>query len=451
MAINTRSIRFRLTVWYALILSAVLCIFGGLIWFMLEQRMLGDIQRGLDDEASRFEAFIRIQNALPDTDLFEEMADFCHALPSTSYLKFIPVHGGLPFLYPATSRSSHSHYEVLTRTIQLADQPYRLEIGASRVEMHRTLELLERLLFSLVPIAIAASCFGGAWLSRRALKPVDQITAAVRAIGIENLANRLPMPGTGDELERLTETWNATLARLDSAVAALSRFAADASHELRTPVAVIRTGAEVALRRERDPEAYREALREIAAESERMTALVEDLLFLARRDAGAGGMPMEAVDLQELVRETAHELRGLAEAREIRIHVRSEADDAVISGNEAALRRLFLALLDNALKYSAAKTEVRVLVASRGGKVEVRVEDQGAGISAEDLPHIFERFYRANKARSDAGHGLGLSLAQSIARAHGTAIEVTSRVGRGSAFEVSFAQRHYTIEHVAAS
>jgi signal transduction histidine kinase len=273
---------------------------------------------------------------------------------------------------------------------------------------------------------------------------VDAITSAARAIGIENLASRLPAPGTGDELERLAETWNATLARLESAVAILWSFAGDASHELRTPVAVIRTSAELALRREREPEAYRESLREIAAESERMTQLVEDLLFLARRDSRDAGMPMSPLDLRDVLYEAARELHGLAAEREIRIVVAPHAEEVTIAGNAPALRRLFLALLDNALKYSAAGTEVKVSIAGRDGRVVAVVQDQGIGIAAEDVPHIVQRFYRANKARSDGGHGLGLSLAQSIAVAHHAVIEVTSELGRGSVFQVSFQHRTVT-------
>jgi signal transduction histidine kinase len=439
--LNTRSIRFRLTVWYALILSAALCIFSGLIWTMMEQRLLRDIRRGLDDEARRFEIFVaREISEVPAVNLNDEIEEFCHALPSSSYLKLRPYGGGKPFLYPATELSPHPHYEILTQAMTIGNQAYTLEIGASRAEMHRALELLQTLLFGLVPVVIAISCLGGAWLSRRALRPVDEITTAARAIGIENLTCRLPSTGTGDELERLAQTWNATLARLESAVAVLSRFAADASHELRTPVAVIRTGAELALRRERSPEAYREALREIAAESERMTQLVEDLLLLARRDARAG-MPMAPIDLREVLNDAAQELHGLADARDIRIRVATGSDDATIAGNAAALRRLFLALLDNALKYSPGGTEVSAAVVRKDGRIVAVIADQGIGIAGDDLPHIFQRFYRANKSRSDGGHGLGLSLAQSIAAAHDAVIDVSSEPGRGSMFQVSFERR----------
>jgi heavy metal sensor kinase len=438
---NPRSIRFRLTVWYALILSAALCVLSGLIWVLMAQRMMGDIRRGLDDEADHFQAYVHETLEIPSVNLFAELEEFCHALPSSSYVAFTPQNGGAAFHYAAVTAGPHPHYEVLTRMMIVQGQLWKLEIGASRSEMHRALELLQTLLLSLVPLVIVLSCFGGLWMSRRALKPVDEITVAAKTISIENLASRLPGPGTGDELERLVDAWNATLARLDSAVASLSRFAADASHELRTPVAVIRTSAEIALRREREPEAYRDALREIEAESERMTHLVEDLLFLARRDARGEGMALGPVDLREIVNVTAQELHGLAETKNIRIRVAASSADATITGNVAALRRLFLALFDNALKYSAPGTEVTAFLENRAGKVVVRIADQGIGIAAEDLPHIFERFYRASKARTGEGHGLGLSLAQTIAAAHNAVIEVSSDPGRGSVFQFSVGVR----------
>ncbi|HEU5023145.1 MAG TPA: ATP-binding protein [Bryobacteraceae bacterium] len=441
MTFHPRSIRFRLTAWYALILSAALCVLSALIWFLMQRRMLDDIHRGLEEEASNFEAYVHHELRIPGVDLILEIEDFSHAVPSTSYLYFTPLNGGTPFRHPATATGRHPRYESLTRTMTVRGEPWKLEIGESRAEMHHTLDLLRALLLSLVPLAIVFSCLGGLWMSRRALKPVDEITAAARAISIENLASRLPAPGTGDELERLVNAWNATLERLELAIASLSRFAADASHELRTPVAVIRTNAELALRRQRGPDAYRAALAEIAAESERMTQLVEDLLFLARRDARGEGMALVRVDLREILESAAGELRTLAVMKGIRIRLIPSAAEMSVAGNAAALRRLFLALLDNALKYSAADTEVTASVEKQDGKIVARIADRGIGIAPEDLPHIFERFYRASRSRTGEGHGLGLSLAQSIAAAHNATIHVTSEPGRGSEFQVSFDSR----------
>jgi two-component system heavy metal sensor histidine kinase CusS len=229
------------------------------------------------------------------------------------------------------------------------------------------------------------------------------------------------------------------LGRLEAAVQTLSQFAADASHELRTPLTVIRTSAELALRRARTPESYRESLGEIADEAERMTQLVEDLLFLSRHDARAVQMPMERLDLGELLHEAAVELQGIASGQQMRIReVNSLRSGAVVSGNPAALRRLFLVLLDNALKYSHAGSEVLVGVSAEGGRVVATVEDFGIGISPADRPRIFHRFYQADKARTDRGFGLGLSLADAIAKAHDATIEVIGEEGRGSIFRVVF-------------
>jgi signal transduction histidine kinase len=229
--------------------------------------------------------------------------------------------------------------------------------------------------------------------------------------------------------------------RLESAVKTLSQFVADASHELRTPLAVVRTTADLALRRARTPESYRDSLQEVAAEAERMTRLVEELLILARNDAAAEEMPLAAVDVREVLADVCDEMRSLAEMRQIRIRTAYGDRVIVVAGNRPALHRLFLVLLDNALKFSRAGGEVILKVENSDSRVSVTIEDFGAGISESDLPHIFERFYRADRARSGGGHGLGLSLAKSIARVHGASIEVHSTEGSGSRFQVNFVAR----------
>jgi heavy metal sensor kinase len=290
-------------------------------------------------------------------------------------------------------------------------------------------------------VVIAIACAGGAWLSARALKPIQDITAAAGAISIENLSERLPVPSTGDELARLTEVLNSMLVRLESAVKRLSQFAADASHELRTPLAVIRTTAELALRRPRAAESYRQSLSEIAAETERMTQLVEDLLTLARSGTEASQMPRSPLELNALLREVCAELHSLAESRQIHIDTSFGATPAAVSGNRPALRRLFVILLDNAIKYSPSGSRVRVALTLEQELASVTIEDSGAGISHADLPHIFERFYRAGVKQGEEeseGHGIGLALADRIARAHGASIEVRSSPGASSVFRVSF-------------
>ena len=441
---RTRSIQFRLTVWYALVLAGALTLFGGLVWISLRQRLTSELQENLRDSASRFEAYMRREvREVFGLELKVEMEEFCQALPDSSYLE-LRGSRGFEFRYPEQRRPDRT-LQTVRRHFQIGQEDFTLDMGTSSAAIDHTLNLLGILLLTLFPAVIVLACAGGAWLSRRALKPVDEITAAARAIGIENLSRRLPVPDTGDEIERLAEVWNTMLARLESAVTTLSQFAADASHELRTPLAVIRTSAELALRRLREPEAYRESLAEVAAEAERMTQLVEDLLFLARSDARTVGLPLAPFDLRDAVRDAVAEVRDLALNRHMEMRLTLPPDPVTVTGNRAATRRLYLALLDNAIKYSPPARPVNVTLTATAQQITVAIEDFGIGIAATDLPNIFQRFYRADKARTGSldghgGHGLGLSLAETLARAHGATIAVKSVEGEGSVFSVSYPQ-----------
>jgi signal transduction histidine kinase len=443
--LRVRSIRFRLTAWYALVLAAALGLFAGLIWLTLRQRLINDLDQDVADAASRFEAYFRREASEETGDhLRDELDEFCQALPAASY---VALRGsrGFEFHFPDRGPgrgpergAPESNFRVVRKRFAWQGESFDLEAGASARAMIRTLELLRLLLLSLIPGVIAVACLGGAWLSRRALRPVDEITLAARTIEIDNLSQRLPVTDSGDELQRLIEVWNSMLSRLETAVATLSQFAADASHELRTPLAVIRTSAELALRRARTTDSYRESLREIAVEAERMTQLVEDLLFLARSAANSSAFTPELVDLRAVLQEATTELRDLAELRRIQVRMHFPKEDIVIAGRPHALRRLFLVLMDNALKYSHPDGIVDVLVVAVRSRVTVTVKDRGVGIASDDLPHIFQRFYRADRARSGGGYGLGLSIASTIAQAHGASIGATSTEGEGSAFSVHF-------------
>jgi signal transduction histidine kinase len=434
----TLSIRFRLTAWYAVILTAGFALFGGLIWLSLRQHLLEEFDEDLGGRASRFEQYFKTESVetTSDRQLRDELGEFCQALPRTSYIELRGA-SGFAFHYPSAKPSAPGDLRTVQRRFAIAKESFDLEMGDSIHGLRHTLDLLRLLLLGLSPIVILIACAGGAWLSGRALKPVTDITAAAHTISIENLSGRLPVPATGDELARLTEVLNTMLARLEAAVKTLSQFVADASHEFRTPLAVIRTTAELALRRAREPEAYRDSLQEIASEAERMTTLVEDLLILARSDAGVAEMPLGPLDLRDVVRDVLAEIRSLAEFRHI--HIKPFLGDraAIISGNSPALHRAFLVLLDNAVKYSPDGAEVIVTLSN----YSVEIKDFGAGIGETDLPHIFKRFYQADRARSQGGYGLGLSLADRIVKAHGGSINVSCTQGAGSTFQVVFAAR----------
>ena len=420
-------------------MTASLALFSGLVWFSLRDRLISGIDRDLADRSARAENYFRTESMEPNVQLRDELEEFCQALPPASYLS-LRGSDGFAFRYPSSAPAAGA-MRTYRRDFRFRGADFELEVGAPLAEVERTLELLRLLLAGLIPVVIAVACLGGAWLSRRALKPVREATAAALTISIENLSERLPVADTGDEIARLAEGWNSMLERLEKAVRTLSQFTADASHELRTPLAVVRTTAELALERARTAESYRESLAEIVTETARMTRLVEDLLFLARVDTARVEMPLEPIDLGGVLRDVCTELRGLAEMRQVNVECRLGDEEAIISGNATALHRLFVVLLDNALKYSPRGGTVTVAVERSAERVSVAVEDTGAGIDPADLPHIFERFYRAEGSRGDGGHGLGLSLGQSIAKAHGTAIEVTSRPGMGSKFQVAFELR----------
>ncbi|HEY1757255.1 MAG TPA: ATP-binding protein [Bryobacteraceae bacterium] len=435
---RSRSVRFRLTLWYAAALTLGLGLFSALVWLSLRQRLVSELDHDLAGRSSRLERYFRTESIEVQGDqLHDELDEFCQALPPASY---VDLRGSdtFQFHYPASAAPAGGDLRMLRRRFAQGGHEFDLVVGAPMDNVVHTLQLLRLLLLSLLPVVIVLACAGGAWLSGRALKPIQDLAVAASAIGIDNLSERLPSPATGDELARLTDVLNSMLARLEGAVKRLSQFAADASHELRTPLAVIRTTAELALRRSRTPESYRQSLSEIAVETERMTQLIEDLLTLARSGTDAVQMPRTPLDLRGLLEDVCAELHNLAESRQVRIHSELGRGVAVVAGNRPALRRLFVILLDNALKYSPAGAEVRLSLSHEDGRVSVSIQDSGAGISATDLPHIFERFYRASEG-SGEGHGLGLALADHIARAHGATIEVRSTEGASSEFRVSFA------------
>src|SRR5258706_8161029 len=435
---HTRSIRFRLTVWYAVFLTAGLALFGSLIWISLRHQMINEVDRDLAGRVARFEKFFREESGDTATPLRDELNEFCQAFPPESSF-ILRGSGGFEFRYPRSTPPVAEGTKALRSEFVFNGEKFELEARASIGNVLHTLDLLRLQLLALIPLVILIACAGGAWLSARALWPVREVAEAARSISIENLSGRVPVPRTGDELARLAEVLNAMLARLESAVRTLSQFVADASHELRTPLAVIRTTAELALRRERTSDSYRDSLEGVAAEASRMTQLVENLLTLARSDAGTAEMPLAPLDVSAVVGEVVYEMGGLADARDIRVIAHVGDQPRMVSGNRLALHRLFIVLLDNALKYSPAGGEVVVRIAEAGcGGRMVVFEDSGPGISDADLPHIFERFYRADRSRSGAGHGLGLALAQSIARLHNASIDVRSRAGGGCSFSVSF-------------
>lgn len=455
-----RSIRFRLTLWYSIVMAAGLVLFAAAIWISMKHSLAFDLHRGLRDEAQHVRLFVNTELSEPATNLEEELAEYSSGLPDGTYLEVtdsqgVTVFNSLP-LFPWPRKTGggteqlelqwrDNSYQVLVAPFTVGRQQWRVVLASSLRPLNHLMSRLRVLLIALIPAVALLATLGGIWLSRRALKSVDEITVAARSIGIANLSERLRVPDSNDELQRLSETWNDMLSRLEEAVSRLSQFTSDASHELRTPLAVIRTTAELAVRRSRSPQDYQTALTQILVESERMTRLVDDLLFLAHCDAESQQMPMAVLNFSGLVQSLCSQIAPVASDRQVRIATQISDGDVMIAGNDLALRRLVLALLDNAVKYSKPGGTVVVRLFRSSERAVLEIEDEGCGIPASEIPLIFDRFYRTPQTRNESvnGYGLGLSLAAAIAQRHYTSIEVQSAPGSGSTFRISLALESY--------
>lgn len=337
------------------------------------------------------------------------------------------------------SRNLNGHFlRFYSQPINVEGKAYTVQVASL---MNEGLEALERFRLLLVlgaPLLLLAATAVGYFLSTRALAPVDSISRAAQRINIENLTDRLTVPQTGDQLQRLTETLNATFSRLEGSVRRIKQFTADASHELRAPISLIRTTAEIAVQRDRSAPEYREALDDILHEAERTSQVVDSLMLLARADSGKETFDLDEVDARVIVRSAAEQGEKLAKNKGLRFEVEAPQSATKINADADALRRVLLILIDNAVKYTPQGV-IRIALSTRHEFAVISVSDSGIGIAEDDLPHIFDRFWRADKVRSRAagGAGLGLSIARWIVDQHNGTLTAESGFGSGSIFRVS--------------
>ncbi len=443
------SIRLRLTVWYSLVLLLGLSLFGFGMWFALQSRLIAGVDIRLEQRIRGLQA-AGLEDRLPDRrHMQRELTEFATEIADGTLIQLRDPAGQVILPLPnqqAFAERAPMHrtigrlgkpYRLAAERVELAGQPFEVLVAGPLDEVDAVMRDFRNLLFLMIPAVLAAACLGGYWLSMRALRPVDQITSVAKSISVQNLSQRLTVPQTGDELQRMAETWNEVLERLDSAVNRIRQFTADASHELRTPLALIRTTAELSLRRERTPEEYRTSLQHIEGEAKQMTDLTEALLVMARADANGLSMTMAPVDLNAAIGRTVGQHQALAAEKGIRL-TESVNGPAMAKGDAAAIHRVLLILIDNALKHTPAGGMVTVGAQKVDDGVMLSVTDTGEGIAPGALPHVFERFYRSDPARGGgSGFGLGLSIAQAIAQAHGTRILVESKPGAGARFTIA--------------
>ena len=423
------------------------------MWVALQERLIAGVDGRLRQRIQGLETALGAEAEIRDrAQLQQELAEFVREIPDGSLVqlrdaagavllasskqKALPPIGGRSA--PYTENIDGRQLRVATSRMQSAGSVYDAQVAVSLDEILGVMQDFRHLLLWMIPGVLIVACLGGYWLSSRALRPVDEITTVARSIGVQNLSQRIAVPRTGDELARMAQTWNDVLERLDVAVQRIRQFTSDASHELRTPLALIRATAELALRRERDPEGYRNSLRQIEHEAEHMTALTESLLTLARADSDGLGMTMQSTDLSELIHSAVQQYAALAIEKGVTLRAAATQPPVRAAADASGIRRILSILVDNALKHTPAGGTVTVSAAAGAARVTLTVEDTGEGIPAAALPHIFERFYRADPARGGgSGFGLGLSIAQAIAQAHGSAITVSSTPGAGAHFSLS--------------
>jgi len=330
-------------------------------------------------------------------------------------------------------------WRIVVRSGRAGNEPYLVAVGAPLDEVLEQWQALVQASAIGLPLVLLLGATGGWWLARHGLQPLTSMAAQAREITARTADSRLNVPQAGDELSHLAESFNRVLDRLGEALAEQRRFMADASHELRTPVSIIRTATEVTLSRPaRDAAEYKEALEAIAQQSSRLARLVDDMLVLARADAGGYPMTVSDVDLGELARECVRDLALQASERRLTVSQDTSAG-VTVRGDEALLRRVLMNLLHNAIVYTPIGGRVHVGIDATTDAVEVRVSDSGPGIPAADQLRVFERFVRVDPARAGGGAGLGLAIARWIVETHGGSLRLVESGPTGSIFAARFA------------
>jgi len=463
--VNTRSLRFRITALYAGLLAGALLIFGASVYLGLERYLYWDLQRALDADCRTIATQFLSQHPFKDANWLTDEIDEDYS-PEVND-RFIRVtQEGVGVLYvsraPKDGAFDPTEVQLPVQKEQNSSRKVKLEKGhhllvdamlytspdgsrfnvESGVPYHPIETVLHGLLvtFALyMPFIISLAVISGYWLMRRSLQPVDEITRRAEGITSSNLSERLPVIRSGDELERLSNSLNRMIQRLDEAFQHINRFSADASHELRTPLTILQLELEEIAQNQKLTSSLTDQIGSALEETERMSQIVGNLLAISRLDAGEVKMEKTELNLGELAASTADQMKLLAEEKGISFRS-NVAAKVFVEGDRSRLQQVIVNLVANAINYTPEAGAVEVSVRGEGPRAILEVTDNGIGIPAQALPHVFERFYRADKARSrnSGGAGLGLAIAKAICTAHGAEIKVWSQEGQGSRFQVVF-------------
>jgi heavy metal sensor kinase len=445
-----KTIKFRLTMWYLVTLVVLLFVFGTAAYFMLSHNLHQNLDDSLRTRANELQGSLRVTNSGVEFDerlselvlIYDANENLMQRLgPNVEFVNIAGIvkqalFGETSFLTAVTTDGQEVRLYATPFTVNSKTR-IAVVIGSPLSEISGVLETFRSILgFSALALVILAG-IGGMFMTNRTLRPVERITGTAQEIGESDLNRRIDVRSE-DELGRLAVTLNRMMERLETAFDRQRQFAADASHELRTPLSIIQAESSLALDKERTAAEYRKALELVSQEVTYMSAILGKLLFLARGDAGKEPMDFKDVNLRELIEGLASDVEVLAREKGLEFNL-GTIENLTIKGDRVQLRQLFLNILENAVRYTPCGGSVSISVARNKETAVVTISDTGIGIAPEHLPHIFQRFYRVDKARSRAegGSGLGLAIAKYIAEAHGGKIDVESQVSKGSIFCVT--------------
>jgi len=458
------TVRTRLTLWYVGVMAAALIIVAGLIYVLLERALyvrvddtLGagvrsamtsldnDLREGQDREDSARSTAAELASRTQMLVIYDGNGRFLAEGGRDGDLEItLPAVETIPdgevLLQTVLETDGDDRHRLALRRVSLPPHEYIIVAGTPLEPLDEELAFLRGTMAYIVPLALCIAGIGGWFLARQSLSPVVAMADRARRIGVENISERLPVANPRDELGHLAETFNELLGRLEQAIALQRQFMADASHELRTPVATVQTAAAVALQQEHREEAdYRETLQIIDQQTARLSRVVNDMFTLARADAGNVPVHMTPMYLDEVIDEVVRAARVIASRRSVSIEPLT-VPSAAFTGDEDLVRRMIVNLLDNAVRHTPPGTTVRVDLDTTDTGYAIAIRDQGPGITPENRTHIFERFYRADPARHHGAHdgaGLGLALARWIARVHGGDVVLVRSSTSGSTFVIT--------------
>lgn len=451
-----RTLRFRLTFWHTI---AILLLVSGALWGVREQlrwALLNELDAQLAEDAN--EVKLNLESYWPDGDrLKKELGPLVTSHSGRGwYVRVFSTTGellwssdGAPSLNAPKVKAARSisynwkNYRLFERPLEAGKRipAFIVRVGVQRDPVDDDVWRLTEMMLTAFALILVAAPLIGYWLAGRAIRPLATILHTTARLHPDNFNERLPLRGSGDELDQLSATMNGMLDRLAVHLEQQRTFVANAAHELRSPLTAMRTALEVTLDRERTSAEYRELLADLIEECTSLGSLINHLLLLAEGDAGLLHAEGE-VQLDELVQRAVDMFQGIAEQRNVSLHVKAP-QPITIPGNRVHLREVIHNLVDNALKFTpeGGRVSLELSAASGSSQVQLRVCDTGMGIPAEDLPKVFERFYRADKSRqrdrSTGGNGLGLSICQAIVRSYGGQISIESTLGKGTTVTVT--------------